>query len=560
MTPTRVEASSSATNTATKSSDSSPANTEATNNREAVALLRRLTYGPRLGDVGWLNTLGLHGWLDAQLAPDDSADVDLKRRLDALKLPIKYAAGPNTPAPNGVVQSWPAVDEQGQLMYVQAPIETAWKVVDRSVAMDNAARRRPRDEVIAATLLRAVYSRWQLREVIVNFWHDHFNVDAYSSDQITAALPSYDRDVIRAHAFGNFREFLEAVATSTAMQFYLSNRSSRAGAANENYARELFELHTLGSAAYLNDRYDRWRDVPGALNGKPSGYIDQDVYEAARAFTGWTVADGTRVDNRTQLPNTGRFIYVEGWHDGNQKRVLAQDFDPFQAALADGRKVLDLVAAHPATANFVARKLCVRLIGASVSEPTVKMAATVFRDNRQRSDQIARTIKAIVLAAEFDKRAPKIQRPLNAMASFVRATGMDFTPSEGLVNQLSGCGQRLFGWPTPNGFPDDDSYLISASALRQRWGLMLGLANNNWKNGTIPIALLEQLNVLTPEAASGYWLNNLIGASSAQQQHAIAASTGWALDKPVAPPGGERQKRLARLAGLCALVPEALLA
>ena len=191
--------------------------------------------------------------------------------------------------------------------------------------MHAAERRRPRDEVVAATVLRAVHSRWQLREVMCEFWHDHFNVDALGSEAIGVALPAYDRDVIRRHCFGNFREMLEAAATSTAMQYYLSNCSSRAGAANENYARELFELHTMGRAAYLNDRYDRWRDVPGALEGKPAGYIDQDVYEAARAFTGWTIEDGGAIDAHRRLPQSGQFVYVENWHDGYQKRVLATE-------------------------------------------------------------------------------------------------------------------------------------------------------------------------------------------------------------------------------------------
>ena len=165
-------------------------------------------------------------------------------------------------------------------------------------AVSGAERARPRTEVIAATLLRSVYSRYQLKEVISQFWHDHFHVNAFSDERISVALPVYDRDVIRKNCFGNFRVLLEAVATSTAMQFYLSNYSSRAGAANENYARELLELHTFGRENYLNDNFNSWREVPGALKGQPIGYIDQDVYEVARAFTGWTIAE------------TGRFNYV----------------------------------------------------------------------------------------------------------------------------------------------------------------------------------------------------------------------------------------------------------
>ena len=528
---------------------------------DAVALLRRLTFGPRLGDVGWLNTLGLGDWLAMQLAPNTTDDDECNRRLDLLKIPIKYSAGPDTPGPNGVRQTWSATDERRPLVYMNAPIETAWKVVDRNVAMDGAERRRPRDEAIAATLLRAVYSRWQLREVMVSFWHDHFNVDAFSSDQIAAALPVYDREVIRAHALGNFREMLEAVSTSTAMQCYLSNRTSRAGAANENYARELFELHTLGRNAYLNDRYDRWRQVPGATTGKPEGYIDQDVYEAARAFTGWTVEDGSRLDNRTQLPNTGRFTYVENWHDGNQKRVLATEFDPFQAAMSDGRKVLDIVSAHPATAVFIAEKLCARLIGPQPSLRSVKLAATVFRENQKNPRQIALVIKAIVLSPDFANGRPlKVQRPLAMLTGFARATGLEFTPTEGLVNQLSACGQRLFGWPTPNGFPDDDHYLMGANALRQRWALVLGLAHNVWGNGALSIDLLEHLDAVSPNAVASYWLNAMLGFVEPAVHAKIVASLGWASEQPVAPAGVERQKRIAHIAACCALAPQLLLA
>jgi hypothetical protein len=118
------------------------------------------------------------------------------------------------------------------------------------------------------------------------------------------------------------------VAKSAAMQIYLNNRSSRGGAANENYARELFELHTLGRPAYLNALYNRWRDVPGALDRRPQGYIDQDVYQAARAFTGWSIEDGAGIGAGRRLPMTGKFIYVENWHDNYQKRVLATEFDP----------------------------------------------------------------------------------------------------------------------------------------------------------------------------------------------------------------------------------------
>ena len=177
------------------------------------------------------------------------------------------------------------------------------------------------------------------------------------------------------------------------MLYYLSNHSSRAGSANENYGRELFELHTLGRQAYLNDKYDRWRDVPGALEGHPSGYIDEDVYESARSFTGWTVEDGSSIDGGRKLPQTGRFAYVENWHDGYQKRVLAADFTEFQPAMADGRRVLDLVASHPATARFVCTKLVRRLVADSPPTALVETATRIWRDNLHAPDQIAKVVR-----------------------------------------------------------------------------------------------------------------------------------------------------------------------
>src|SRR5579872_6376160 len=256
-----------------------------------ISALGRAGYGARPEEIGPV-ARGFPTWVEDQLAPREDQDQAVHERLAKLRLRVHYPANPK----------WPAVDEPRPLAYLDKPIEAAWPLIEKRQEMDGAERRRPRDEVIAATILRAVHSRWGLRERLVSFWHDHFNVDAFAGDQITAALPSYDRDVIRTHCLGNFRAFLEGVATSAAMQYYLSNRSSRAGSANENFARELFELHTLGRGAYLNDRYDRWREVPGALTGHPSGYIDQDVYEAARAFTGWTIEDGSGVDAHRKLP------------------------------------------------------------------------------------------------------------------------------------------------------------------------------------------------------------------------------------------------------------------
>ena len=294
--------------------------------------LSRLSYAAHTEDAVDVSRAGLAAWVGRQLDPKIRGDAGLDGRLRAFKLHIKYAAGNGEPTPNGDTRNWPAMDEMRPLTYLDAPIERPWAFLESKAAHPQEELARPYQEVVAATVFRAAHSRAQLYEQMVGFWHDHFNVLASDDKRIGCALPSYDRDAIRPHALGNFRDLLEAVAKSPAMLIYLSNASSRAGAANENYARELMELHTLGRDAYLNDKYDRWRDVPGASDGAPQGYIDEDVYEAARAFTGWTVENGQRLDGSTELPRTGKFTYIEGWHDGYQKRVLATEFEPFARA------------------------------------------------------------------------------------------------------------------------------------------------------------------------------------------------------------------------------------
>ncbi|HEX3499707.1 MAG TPA: DUF1800 domain-containing protein [Stellaceae bacterium] len=509
--------------------------------------LGRAGYGASPADVAWVRKNGFPGWVEAQLVPREPEDTACHERLARLQMRIKYAAN----------DKWPAVDELRPLATLDQPIEALWPLMTRRAEMDGAERRRPRDEIVAATILRAVHSKWQLREVLCNFWHDHFNVDAFSNEAIAVALPVYDREVIRAHCLGNFRPFLEAVATSAAMQYYLSNRSSRAGAANENYARELFELHTLGRAAYLNDRYDRWRDVPGALKGAPTGYIDQDVYEAARAFTGWTIEDGTSIDGRRKLPETGRFSYVESWHDGYQKRVLAHEFDAFAAAMVDGRKVLDLVADHPATSRFLVTKLCRRFVGEPPPERLIGAASDAWRQYRKAPDQIARVVRLILLSPEFAAaRNAKVRRPLALAAAFARGAGIDLVPTEGLANEIANAGQRLFGWPAPTGLPDERGFFLGTTALRRRWNIVLGIAENYWATGPWEPSRSLAGRPPTPRAAVNYFLAALNSAAGPVVADAIIAGAGWPADQPLGFSGKpDTEKRLARLAALCAMAP-----
>ena len=203
-------------------------------------VLGRLAFGASAEDSAFIQAKGLNHWVEEQLRAPAGDEPAMLARLAAIRLRIRYGAG----------EGWPAVDELRPLTTLDKDVAQLWPLTDRKVPLAGPERQLPRREVAAAAIQRAIHSPWQLREVLVDFWHNHFNVSAVGDHAVAAALPDYDR-TIRAHALGNFREFLEAVAVSPAMLVYLSNRSSRAGSANENYGRELFELHTLGRAAYL---------------------------------------------------------------------------------------------------------------------------------------------------------------------------------------------------------------------------------------------------------------------------------------------------------------------
>jgi uncharacterized protein (DUF1800 family) len=483
-------------------------------------MLGKLAFGPSDAELRGIGKGGVEGWLAEQLKPP--AEDDCTARIAAARLRLKYLSK----APEA------EVDEDRSLAVVAQPIEQLWKMVGSAVP--NNERTFVRTAVAAATLLRAVHSRWQLREVMADFWHNHFNVNAIGDSLIAVALPAYDREVIRRHALGNFRDMLEAVASSAAMQIYLNNRSSRGGAANENYARELFELHTLGRPAYLNALYNRWRDVPGALDSRPLGYIDEDVYEAARAFTGWTIEDGAGgLGGGRRLPATGKFTYVETWHDNYQKRVLASEFDPYRPPLADGRRVLDLVADHPATARYVCGKLCRRLVSDTPDAAVVAAAMQAFTEARRKPDQIARTVAAIAGSDAFRRSAgSKVKRPLELYASFSRATGIDVMPTQGLLGEVDNGGQRLFGWGPPTGHPDDNDYWLSSNAMRHRWTLLLGLADDWWKAGA-PQSAAAIAEARTPHAAVNAAYRQLLGEEApAKVAHAVVEGLGLKPDLP----------------------------
>ena len=457
-------------------------------------ILNRFSYSPTPESMSRLQELGYDAFVEEQLSPVDADDDEYLNQYDSFSF----------------ISDEPILNGKG-FDYLEATLTELWNILKTDKSIDKKARL-PLSEVCADTCLRAVYSKWQLRELMVQFWHNHFNVSVEAGEQIAVTFPLYDRDVIRKNCFGNFREFLEDVAKSQSMLFYLDNAYSRASPANENYARELFELHTLGEDNYLNHLYNKWKEVPGAENGDASGYIDEDVYEAARAFTGWTVADGEWTEDGNK-PNTGAFVYMEKLHDNYQKRILGVEFASNQSPMADGRKVLDILASHQGTARFLCKKLCHRFLGDNPPESIIEKAVAVWVEHQQSYDQIKRVIRVILTSEEIkDSLGTKFKNPFELVMSMFRILGLDFVPNMHLKWMLSQMGYKLFSWPTPTGHPDYSEYWLNSNMLLKRWNFMPLIFFSDWhKLITIEFDEILPENEISSKDIVDHWTEMILG-------------------------------------------------
>jgi uncharacterized protein (DUF1800 family) len=452
--------------------------------------LNRLTFGATPEGRADIARMGRAGWLDAQLSMPAN-DPALDARLSIARLRMNYDAGDN-----GEGTSWPAMDEMRPLSTLTADPADHVRLLDFGIGMDFGERNLPAREVIAASLTRAVHADAQLREVMTQFWHEHFSVNALKDESTAVFFPSHDA-MLRDHALGNFREMLGQVARSPAMLYYLNNADSAASPANENFARELLELHTLGIANYLNDSAPNWHDVPGAADGLAVGYIDQDVYEVARAFTGWSVGDGRYISEGVEAPRSGKFHYIEAWHDPYQKRILAVEFAPNQGPMDDGERVLDILAAHAGTAGFVCRKLIRRLLADDPDPAMVDRIAAVFMQTSDAPDQIAQVIRAIVAEPLFVAMPPtKLRRPFEYLAALYRATGAEVWSPEGSFHwQLGRAGWHQHSYGPPTGHPDRASRWSGGGTLARMVDLAL-YAHDDWFGCTT-----SRLTALVPDQA-----------------------------------------------------------
>jgi uncharacterized protein (DUF1800 family) len=516
--------------------------------------LNRLTFGATKASMAEFKKLGFESWLDTQLAMrSDSKDVS--KRLSEATLPLSYEDGKDE---NG--HSWKGKnDPHRKLTFLHASGADMVPLNDWDLGMDYSERERPAREIQFATLIRATHQEAQVFEVMVQFWHEHFSVNCVKDAGCSAYFPLYDR-TIRAEALGNFRKLLGSTAKSPSMLVYLNNEGSKASPANENYARELLELHTLGEINYPNDQYKDWKDVPGAKDGLAIGYIDQDVYETARAFTGWSIADGREIADGEKLPRTGEFAYIQGWHDPYQKRILGREFRANASPMEDGETVMDMLAKHPGTAQFIALKLCRRLVADEPSETLVKATAAQFLSLADDPDQIAKTIKFIAMSPEFSVgEATKMKRPFEFLVSLYRATGAEIVGMGSALDTLARAGWRIHEWRPPTGHPDVASYWANTNTISVTTQMAVIALEDWFACGKTSLFGGDRAALKTNADLARYWSEAMLAQKPDEAFVMALAEAIGAPDDALAEDEGGRQWQARTVIALAAITPEFML-
>ncbi len=423
--------------------------------QQVTHLLNRAAFGPSASDRAAVAEKGLEGWLTEQLTP--GVDPQVEHRLSGFDtLPLSVAEA---------MTKYPRPQERLKAMGVDPKTPEAKERIKELRRED--PEQLPRQLLIEATqakLIRAINSKRQLEEVLVDFWFNHFNVSAEKGKTEWMVTP-YERDAIRPRVFGRFRDLLGATAKHPAMLWYLDNwLSVRDGTVpkrlggkqpmglNENYARELLELHTLGVDA---------------------GYTQHDVREAARALTGWSL------DVKPNQTGFGTFVFRPRAHDDDPKEVFGLSL-PANGGQADGERLLDFLARHPATAKHVARKLCQRFVADAPPDALVERVAAEYL----RTDgDLSALYRLIFTSPEFwadAAYAAKTKTPLEFIASSVRVAGtLDEVPLP-LARALEQLGQPLYRCQPPTGYAEVSGPWVSAGALVTRINFGLKLAKGQF--------------------------------------------------------------------------------
>jgi uncharacterized protein (DUF1800 family) len=482
-----------------------------TADQRVAHVLARLTFGARPGDFEKVKAMGVEAFIAQQLDPDsidNSGAIARLRKLSTLSMatpviieqytppkpaaipspaPAKTAEAMNGPELKSPVQNAPQLSTNPSMSAMSNEMQADVKkdAASRMPALQTESQASPKPtpppknpqmvvtELQRAKLLRAVYSDRQLYELMVDFWENHFSIFANKDDD-RYLLTGFDRETIRPFALARFRDLLGATAHSPAMLFYLDNWRSSVprpypakgdkpagvdGGLNENYARELMELHTLG--------------VDG-------GYTQKDVQEVARCFSGWTI----------QKPNEqGLFLYRPGLHDDGEKVVLGHRILP-GGGIADGERVLDILATHPSTARFIATKLARRFISDDPPPAVIDRAAAVFL---KTDGSIRETLRAIITSPEFFSPSAfraKVRSPFEYVAAAMRVTSAETDGDRPVIDFIGRMGQPLFGRITPDGYSDRADQWLSSGAMVARLNFAASLAMNRMRGTTVDFSKL----------------------------------------------------------------------
>jgi uncharacterized protein (DUF1800 family) len=455
-----------------------------------VHVLNRIGFGARPGDVERVRQIGLAAYIDQQLHPDRIPDAAaVTSRLAAFETLGKSS--------RDLAEDYfePAMRARRQAKAASGAAEPddekMRQTPEQMAAMQK--RREVLQELSEQKIIRAAYSDRQLEEVMTDFWFNHFNVFA-GKGATPIYLTEYERDVIRPHALGKFRDLLGATAKSPAMLFYLDNwqsadpkaphppdlmRQRAAGrkpfaprrpglmparpkaqpqpqqqprqkrGLNDNYGRELMELHTLG--------------VDG-------GYTQQDVIEVARCFTGWTIR---------QPRQGGGFVFEPRIHDNGKKLVLGHEITA--GGERDGEEVLDILARHPSTARFISTKLVRKFVSDDPPKSLVDRAAARFRET---DGDIREVVRTIVTSPEFFAEAAyraKVKTPFEFVVSTVRATGSDVRNAMPLAQAVRQLGEPLYMCQPPTGYADRADAWVNTGALLNRMNFAVALVSGRMR-------------------------------------------------------------------------------
>jgi len=406
----------------------------------ATLAYNRLTFGAKYDDATAPTATTLNAWLGAQLSATATDSAAVAQSLAAVTL--KFTGDDPT---TGVAEPPVLLP----LTWLHATDQALWANF-KTAGMDHPQIMRPGQEIQAASYIRAAQSPNQLAEQMVEFWHAHFNVQVDSHEQTGTSYPAFDT-ILRANALGNFRALLGAVAKSVAMMFYLNQDQSTGKAPNENYAREVMELHTLGVQRYLG--------LTTPANAVGTGYSDQDVQQGALILSGWTIDAAT-----------GSFTFKAANHATGTKTYIGHTIP--SGGQAEGETLFDILAAHPGTANTIATKLYRRFIGDNPPSNSAAVAAMqqTYLANLKAPNQIALVLQSLILSAEFAaSTGQKFKTPFEFVVSLLRVANLPINPTATLNGLVAQMGDPRFAWVPPNGRPDIAGPWMSNGSLLERW-------------------------------------------------------------------------------------------